>query len=210
MMVSNTPQGYYAFHRSKSTEFTNLLAANGTDPVKARQAKNQLLLDNERFIRATIGQWIDRADPWYSEVLQEARIAFLTAVERYNFSAHTSIRTYAKWYINKERNKYHQNITKFQEQVRIENDEIEDKVETPGPLYFHLKDVLRDAMLSVLTTAEIEVISLHYFDGLNGKAIAAIRGCNEKRVSAIKKNALRKIKDQFALLGLTPELFEIN
>ncbi len=207
-MVEPSKPGYYASHPTKYGEYVLLQVAKDPDTIKANKAKNKLLKDNEAFLTFFIGDWLEPETQYlFPELLQDARLAFLLAIDKYDLSRDVSIRTVAKFYLLKMREKFFKKLP-FTELKEIHLQE-ECFMPDPDITYGDLRVTLSEA-ITCLTPTEQVVIHLHFFDGLKSRAIAAIRGISEARVSVLIKSALQKLKIYLVGRGIEPGMFNFN
>src|SRR5687768_2063545 len=105
-MINKSGRGYYATHQSKSSELSLLQAAKSENALTARLAKNQLIKDNEGFLRDMTCKLLGKNSFMdFESTLQDTRRAFLAAIENYNLSFDVSIRAYAKFHLMQLRRK---------------------------------------------------------------------------------------------------------
>jgi RNA polymerase sigma factor (sigma-70 family) len=200
--------GYYASHPEKFYEYTLLQLSKDTDIVKANRAKERLLAENEGFLMHFIGDWV-RSERRFllSELLHEARLAFLDAVNNYDLSRDLSIRTFSRYHLLKVKANFFKK--QFFEEIKEEHPNEVCFQSELGDEYIDLRDMFNEA-IEHLSLAEQEVIRLHFFSGLKNRDIAARRDCSEARISALMKGALKKLKKFLMARGVKPGFFDIN
>jgi RNA polymerase sigma factor (sigma-70 family) len=210
-MDKQSRPGYYASHPEKSNELFLLRAVKAGNTLHARAAKNQLIIDNEGFLCAIVQEWLgQKSFVDFETLLEEARIAFLNAIESYDLNRDVSIRTYAIYYLKELRRQAFKK-TKFVELK--EEDEYADK-----PVYipnldfrnFDLKKAILTAIEKALTTLEQEIIYLHFFERVKKRQIALQRNVSEQRIGSIVKTALPKLKVCLLEMGISPGFLELN
>jgi RNA polymerase sigma factor (sigma-70 family) len=207
-MVEPSKPGYYASHPKKYGEYILLQVAKDFDTKKATKAKNKLVKDNEAFLTFFIGDWLEPETQYlFPELLQEARLAFLLAIDRYNLSRDVSIRTVAKYYLLKMR----ESFFKKSPYTELKEIHLQEECFLPDPdvIYSDLRVTLTEAVTH-LTATEQSVIQLHFFEGLKNRSIAAVRRISEARVSAVRTSALQKLKIYLVGRGIEPGLFNFN
>ncbi|MEO8108877.1 MAG: sigma-70 family RNA polymerase sigma factor [Ginsengibacter sp.] len=208
-MDKQSKPGYYIFHPEKGNELFLLRAAKASDKLHARAAKNQLIIDNEGFLRATIQEWVGlKSFIDFDYLLEEARISFFTAIEKYDLNQDVSIRTYAKFHLMELRRQTFR-PTKFTE---FKKEYCGETFFLPNPDFknFDLKAIVMTALEKALTILEQEVIYMHFFEGYKKRQIALQRQCSEARVCTIVKNALPKLKVYLLSIGIVPGFLELN
>lgn len=208
-MIKKSKPGYYSTHPQKSTELFLLRTAQGENSLQARAAKNQIILNNERFLRATISQWIGpNSSVDFDFVLQEARISFLHAIEKYDLNRDVSIRTYAKFHLMELR----RSIFKASKFIELKDEHCIEKCFLDNPDFkdFDLNKTIRPIIERELTALERDVIIMLYFDGLKKRQIAILRQCSEARICNIVKSALPKLKHYLSSIGIVPGFLELN
>jgi RNA polymerase sigma factor (sigma-70 family) len=207
-MVEPSNPGYYASRPKKFSEYVLLQVAKDSDPVRANKAKDKLIKDNELFLKYFIGDWIDTGSPYiFDELLQAAREAFSTAIEKYDLSRDVSIRTVAKYHLLKLK----ENFFKTSPYVELKDIHLDGEylLADPDINFSDLRETLNEA-ISCLNSSEQAVIKLHFFEGLKGRAIAASKGISEARVSALMKAALDKLRKHLIGKGIQPGIFNFN
>lgn len=207
-MVKPPNPGYYASHPDKFREFILLQLAKDPDINKANKAKTRLLVENLGYLKYTIGEWISPGSHYdYEELLQDAKLAFLEAVDKYDISRDISIRTYARYYLLSLQRKFFKKSV----YVELEDKHLEETCFQPddGSAYADLRTTLQEA-IGHLTNAEQEVINLHFFSGLKSRVVAIQRGCSEARVSTLLKSGLQKLKHYLMSKGIQPGMLNFN
>jgi len=207
-MVEPSKPGYYASHPDKFSEYILLQVAKDKDPVRANKAKDKLLKDNGPFLIYFIGNWIEPGSPYlFTELLQEARMAFLKAVDKYDLSRDVSIRTMAKYYLLKLK----ESFFKTSPYVELEDCHLKEEclMEDPDAQYADLRETIKEAM-TCLNPSEQAVIKCHFFEGMKSRVIATMRGISEARVSTLLKSALKKLKEYLVRNGVQPGMFNFN
>lgn len=208
-MVFKPKSGYYASHPGKSNEYYLLQLTKQRNSSQAQAAKNQLILQNEGFLKSFIQLWIEkRGYIDFNYVLSEARIAFLSAIDAYDLSKDVSIRTYARFYLLELKKQ----IFKKNELVELKTEHCTATSSVPNPDFknFDLKASIIAAIESCLSNVEQEVIYMHFFKGLKQRQIAQFRCCSEARISAIIKTALPKLRAHLIDINITPWFLEWN
>lgn len=208
-MSSDVKPGYYVSHPEKIGEFHLLEAAKSPNPEIAVLAINQLLLQNEPFLKLYIKKWLRSPLYDFEYLLQEARIAFFNAIADYDISLGISIRAYSKFHLmrlgrelfKKRRITLVENINELPESVHIP-DYAEES--------FNLQKVLGTAMKSCLTETERRVIHQHYFLGLKQKDIAAQSDRTPVRINTILSTAYTKLKRHLIAKGIKPGFLHFN
>ncbi len=201
--------GYYASHPKKRREYLLLQAAKDSDLAKANQAKNDLLVQNEEFLLYSICGWLNPQTSFLqSLILQDARLAFLDAIQNYDLSRDISIRTFAGYYLKKVREKLFKKKRLFDELNEQYAKEVcfQPKI---AEGYRDVREVFKEA-ITKLTRSEQEVIHLRFYQGIKGRVISNRRGCSEARVSILIKTALRKLKISLTIKGIKPGFFDLN
>ncbi|HTE28937.1 MAG TPA: sigma-70 family RNA polymerase sigma factor [Chryseolinea sp.] len=208
--MKNVPKsGYYA-QPGKGHEFNLLLLSKSTDAEESRRATNQLILENEKFLKSSIRTWVVSTPYHLDYVLQEARLALYKAIQNFDLHKGFSLRTYAKFHLLKLKTTLIEEV-KFQERFSpIDDINVFDASEGPQFESFSLSANLDEAFSSVLTKTESEVIYLHFFEKLKLKSIAKARKCSPARISTVIKNALPKLKIFLLARGISPGIFELN
>jgi RNA polymerase sigma factor (sigma-70 family) len=208
-MDQNPKAGYYSSRPEKHSELLLLHAAQSTDLRQARSAKNQLIINNEGFLRATIKQWFGlKPSAYFDYLLEEARILFLSAIENFDLNRDVSLRAYARYHL-KELKRIVSKPNKF---VELKDEHI-DKMFFKANLRFEnfdLRKTILSAIENSLTPVEKEVITKHFLQGVKRKRIASQRRCSEARICVIIKTALPKLKNFLKNIGVDPEFFEFN
>lgn len=203
-------EGYYVTHPEKSHEFNLLLLTKSTDAVEAQLAKNRLIVDNEGFLRSFVQKWIIKNSPYDIEfLLQEARIAFMYAIDDFDLHYGTSIRTFARYRLLDLRESLFEKKSILYSIDELEEIlSVEPMVEEFVP--FNLRNELEEAFKAVLTPLEAEVVYLHFLEGLKMKNIAMARRCSAGRISVIIQNALPKLKSYLKSKGISTGILELN
>lgn len=207
-MVEPSKPGYYASHPTKYGEYILLQVAKDTDATRANKARHKLVKDNEPFLTFFIGFWLEPENLYlFPELMQEARLAFLKAIDKYDLTRDVSIRTVAKYYLLKMRETFFKK-TPFTE---LKETHLKEEFFLPDPdvIYTNLRVTLTEGVTH-LTVTEQAVIQLHFFQGMRSRAIAAARGISEARVSAIIKSSLQKLKVYLVGKGVEPGMFNFN
>lgn len=210
-MLDQPKRGYYATHSKKNEERQLLYLAQHGDAEESRWAKSTLILDNERFLRKMIQPWLPYL-PWIypDDLIQDARLAFLAAIDKYDLSRDVSIRAYAKYYLLELRR------TNFRK-PKYRTNPLPENYE--GSIHmiprrdfqpFDLREILIDAGHQALTTREREVIFLHFFMGMKQRDIALRNRCSPARISTLVKEALCKLKRELDRKGISLDLLEQN
>lgn len=208
-MAKEPKPGYYATRPEKINELALLQLTKNLDAEVARQAKNRLIIDNEGFLRNFVakkglkGLAID-----FEYLLEEARLAFLTAIEHYDLKKDVSIRTYARYYLLGMFKKMsrEKKYTELDEEGHSELTFILN----PDFRSLNLRELLFQALEKTLTVTEIDVVCLYFFEGLKKRKIARLRKCSEVRIGNIVKKALPKLKVYLTSIGVTPGFLELN
>jgi RNA polymerase sigma factor (sigma-70 family) len=201
--------GYYA-RPEKNHEFHLLLLSKSSDFIEAQRAKNKLIQENERFLISFVKGWITKDSPYDLDyLLQEARIAFFNAIERFDLHKGKSIRTYARFHLIKLKE------TLFEEPILCSIDNISFEEEVMLSLShsfenFDLRLELISAINEALTKVESEVVYLYFFEGRKMLDIANLRCCSKSRISNIIRIAMPKLKSYLISIGIAPGLFEMN
>lgn len=210
-MLNQPGKGYYATHPEKSEERQLLYLAQNGDTEESRLAKSELILGNERFLRKMIQPWL-AGSFWIQpdHLLQEARLAFLEAIEKYDLSKDVSIRFYARFYLLELRR------TSFRENKYRPNplpEDFEGSTSMAPRLDFQafdLREILIDASRQALTIREREVIFLHFFMGMKQKDIALRKRCSAARISMLVREALDKLRLELDKNGISLDVSEQN
>lgn len=208
-MDNKSNPGYYASHPEKSNELFLLRAAKAGNTLQARAAKNQLIIDNEGFLRSTIQEWLGiKSHVDFETLLEEARITFLNAIENFDLKQDVSIRTYAIYHLKELRRQTFKK-SKF---VELKEEHTGEPVYIPNPDFknFDLKKIILTAIEKTLTTLEQEIIYLHFFEGVKKRQIALERHVSEQRIGNIVKTALPKLKVYLLAMGIIPGFLELN
>lgn len=201
--------GYYATRPDKWGELRLLQFAKATNFEQARAAQNQLIRNNEGFLRDTVANWIGKnSHVDFGTVLQDARVAFLAAIEQYDLGKDVSIRSYARYHLLEVRRQ----TFKKSAEVELPEDFIGGSYILNNPDFqnFNLLPIVEQAINAVLSDSEAEIITLHFFKGMRKRAIANQRGVSATWISAIIKAALLKLKSYLADLGIKPGFLELN
>jgi RNA polymerase sigma factor (sigma-70 family) len=208
-MVNAPKPGYYASHPEKSNELFLLQMSRCSHPEQSRAAKNQLIKQNEGFLKSIIRKWIPEKSCIDSHnLLEEARIAFLNAIEKYDLTRDVSIRSYAYFHLMELRRQFFK-PNKFSE-LKEEHCGETFFLQNPDFKNFDLEKIILTAMKKKLTTVEQEVIYMHFFEGHKKRQIALQRRCSEARICNIVKNALPKLKVHLLNIGIVPGFLELN
>lgn len=208
-MVNNPKPGYYASHPTKSNEFYLLQLSKQGNAAQAQAAKNQLILQNEGFIKSFIHDWVNEGEFLdFNYLIQEARIAFLSAIECYDLTKDVSLRTYAKYYLLELKRQ----VFKKSKIVELKNEYCIDTCTIHNPDFknFDLKNAIIAAVENCLSPVEQEVVYMHFFEGMKQKQIAKTRNCSEARISTILKTSFPKLKSYLINLGIAPWVLELN
>lgn len=208
--MRNMPkEGYYA-RPEKNHEFNLLLLTKSSDAIEAQRAKNKLIRENEGFLVSFVKNWIRKDSPYDLDyLLQEARIAFFSALEKFDLHQGKSIRTYARYHLMKLKS------TLFEEPILCSVDKLspdEEAVLFFNPEFeeFNLYSELMEALEICLTKQEAEIVYAYFFEGITMQEISEIRGCSKPRISNVIKTALPKLKCYLKRIGIAPGLFEMN
>lgn len=207
-MVNPPKPGYYNSHPDKFREYILLQIAKDTDIPKANHAKTRLLVENEGFLKSEIAKWIQPGSYIdFEDLLEEARLSFLAAIDNYNLQHDVSIRSYARYYLLDLQKRYFRKSR----YVELKDSHLAGSYIMKDPEFrtFNLKAMLNKAILC-LTTVEQQVIRLHFFKGLRKRQIAKQRGCSEARISQIVQKALPKLKGWLQKRGIEPGILELN
>ena len=208
-MAKPSKPGYYASHPRKFAEHLLLQESKNPDNVKANQAKGNLLVQNEGFIIRATHTWLNSQPSYlHTSILQDARLAFLKAIENYDLSRDISIRTFARYHLMKVREKTFKKRKLYEELHEHYADEVA-FYPNYNTIYRDIREIIREA-ISQLTVAEREVIEFRYYKGHTGREISTFRGCSEARISALTKSALRKLKITLVEKGVKPGFFDEN
>jgi RNA polymerase sigma factor (sigma-70 family) len=210
-MLNQPKRGYYASRPEKCEERQLLYLAQHGDTEESRCAKSLLIIGNERFLRKMIQPWLPGL-PWIQPdaLMQDARLAFLAAINKYDLSKDVSIRVYAKFYLlelrrtNYRKSKYRHNP--LPEDYGGRTNMIPRLDFQP----FDLREILVNAGHEALTTREKDVIFLHFFMGMKQKDIASRNKCSPARISSLVKEALGKLKRELVRKGISLDLLEQN
>jgi len=207
-MVYPPKSGYYISRPEKFKELLLLKVAKSSDSRKANAAKTSLILQNEGFLKSTIAKWIPKYSHHnFDSLLEEARIAFLTAVNNYNLNRDISIRTYARYHLLDLKRRFFKK-SRYEELAafHLEGDyEIRDFDQNN----IDLRQILLSAIIT-LTPTEQQVINLHFFQGMKKCEVAKLRGCSEARICTIVKEALPKLRTHLKQSGIIPGNFNFN
>ena len=208
-MVNVPKPGYYASHPEKSNELFLLQMSRCGNPEQSRAAKNQLIKQNEGFLISTVQKWLpEKSFIDFDNLLGEARIGFLNAIEKYDLKRDVSIRSYANFHLMELRRQFFK-PNKFSE-LKEEHCEETFFLQNPDFKNFNLEKIILTAMEKELTTVEHEVIHMHFFEGHKKRQIALQRQCSEARVCTIVKNALPKLNVYLLSIGIIPGFLELN
>jgi len=207
-MVNLPKPGYYSSHPDRFNEYELLHVAKDSDITIANRAKARLLAMNEGYLKSVINKWVlpdSHID--FQDLLEEARISFLSAIENYDLQYDVSIRSYARYYLLELQKTYFRKSP----YVELEDSHLAGPYTMENTQFriFNLRSIL-DQAIQNLTTVEQQVIQLHYFKGLRKRQIAKQRGCSEARISQIVRKALPKMKKWLQQRGIEPSILELN
>lgn len=208
-MAAPSKLGYYASHPKKYSEYLLLQKAKDPDIVKANQAKGDLLFQNEGFLLRAIHSWLKPQTSYlHSLILQDARLAFLKAIENYDLSRDISIRTFARYHLMKVREGLFKKKQLHEELHEQYTDEVTFQPKMKEE-YRDIREVFRNA-INLLNSSQREVIQLRFYHGIKGREISILRGCSEARVSFLIKSALQELKVSLVTKEIQPGFFDFN
>lgn len=209
-MSDDARSGYYSTRPEKNKELSLLRIAQGDDPVLAVKAQNTLLKENEGFLKFMVESWVKGLSGYdFDLIMQDARLAFMLAIRKFDLTRDVSIRTYSQRRLQKVKQKY----LEKKNLLRFDDWEVMEKVAAPlesGTFQFDLRSIISDALEKSLNPDEQEVINLYFIEGMKKSHIAQKKNCSKTWVQTLIKGALPKVKIYLITKGISPILFDFN